>query len=97
MISLTDEVDEHLDAKTNAQGQSLFFTKLPLEIRKMVYEYVVGEETVHLLFARKSFSHFVCPVAEEHEECDCKVLVGGAHCQRLSSACIRMLVACRRM
>ena len=97
VISLTDDVDEDLSAKTDPQGRSPFFTKLPIEIRKMVYEYVIGEETIHLLFAKKSFSHFVCPGTEEEEECDCKVLVGGAHCQRLSSACVRMLVVCRRM
>lgn len=104
VISLTSVVDEELDARTHVQGQSAFFAVLPLEIRKMVYEYVVGAETVHLLFAKKRFGHFVCRgegvgdgAGAEEGECGCKVLVGGAQCGRLSGACVRMLVVCRRM
>ncbi|KAF1972439.1 hypothetical protein BU23DRAFT_467815 [Bimuria novae-zelandiae CBS 107.79] len=95
-LSLTSVADEKLDARTHAQEQSRFFAMLPIEIRKIVYEFVVGRETVHLLFAKKRFGHFTCPAAEDGE-CECKVLVGGAHCQRLSGACVKMLVTCRRM
>ena len=102
VVSQTSVVDEELDARTHMQSQSAFFSKLPLEIRKMVYEYVVGQETVHLLFAKKRFGHFVCPAENhgsdpENRECGCKVLVGGAQCERLSGACVRMLGVCRRM
>lgn len=94
-ISLTSVVNEELDKRTHAQDQSLFFSMLPIEIRKMVYEYVAGQETVHMLFARKRFGHFICP--GEDGKCDCKVLVGGAQNGRLSGACVRILVTCRRM
>lgn len=101
MLSLSSEVDEELDARTHAQGQSAFFMMLPVEIRKIVYEYVVGEETVHFLFAKKRFGHFICKRGEgEGEgdgECGCKVLVGGSRCERLDGAGLRMLVVCRRM
>lgn len=96
-ISLVGDVNKELDGKTHAQHQSPFFAQLPIEIRKIVYEYVVGQETIHLLFAKKRFGHFICPEGEDEEECDCKVLVGGAHVQHLSNACVRMLVICRRM
>jgi hypothetical protein len=34
---------------------------LPLEIRKMIYEFVMGEETVHLTFgSKKRFGNFIC-------------------------------------
>ncbi|KAL5399307.1 hypothetical protein PMIN06_007182 [Paraphaeosphaeria minitans] len=97
VVSLTSEADEELDARTHMQGQSAFFAMLPIEIRKMVYEYVVGEETVHLLFAKKRFRHFICRGDGGDGECGCKVLVGGSQCERLSRACVKMLVVCRRM
>ena len=97
VISLVGDANKELDGKTHAQHQSPFFAQLPIEIRKIVYEYVVGQETIHLLFAKKRFGHFICPGGENEEECDCKVLVGGAHVQHLSNACVRMLVICLRM
>jgi len=82
----------------------MLFARVPIEIRKMVYEYVMGEETVHLtLGTKKRFAHFVCPVdngeaGTQREDCECKILVGGAeHSGRLSSACVRLLRVCRRM
>ncbi|KAJ4305586.1 hypothetical protein N0V90_001117 [Kalmusia sp. IMI 367209] len=67
VISLTSVVDEELDARTHLQAQSMFFAMLPIEIRKMVYEYVVGQETIHLLFAKKRFGHFVCERSGEED------------------------------
>lgn len=105
-ISLTSEPDPELDARTLPQGQSLFFARLPLELRRMVYEYVMGEETVHLtLSTKQKFGHFVCEGRDggggveggDERECDCRVLVGGRESERLSSACARMLRVCRRM
>ncbi|KAH9866070.1 hypothetical protein J1614_008634, partial [Plenodomus biglobosus] len=59
--ALTSEPDADILARTHAQGQSDFFAKLPLELRRMVYEYVVGAETVHLtLGAKRRFGHFIC-------------------------------------
>jgi hypothetical protein len=103
VLSLTDNADEECDARTHMQGESMLFARVPIEIRKMVYEFVVGVETVHLtLGTKKRFGHFVCPAADEvgceRRDCECKVLVGGAgHGGRLSSAGLRMLRVCRRM
>jgi len=101
VISLTSEVDEELDARTHVQAQSMFFAMLPIEIRKMVYEYVAGSATVHLtLGTKKRFGHFICEETSEEEGslgCGCKVMVGGAQSHHLSSACLRMLLVCRRM
>src|SRR5436190_17904468 len=36
-----------LKQRTHVQSQSLFFTKLPLEIRLLVYEKLFGSRTVH--------------------------------------------------
>ena len=96
---------EEADSRTHLQGQSIFFAMLPTEVRKIVYEYVMGEETVHLtLGAKRRFAHFKCPVdgrgvAEDGEkgDCGCRVLVGGAQSGRLSGACLCLLRTCRRM
>ncbi|KAH7068096.1 hypothetical protein BKA63DRAFT_536534 [Paraphoma chrysanthemicola] len=97
-LSLTSEPDPELDARTRLQAQSMFFARLPLEIRKMVYEYVMGEETVHLTMgSKKRFGHFVCEDEEKGRDCGCRVLVGGKEGERLSSAGVRMLRTCRRM
>ncbi|KAH8724068.1 hypothetical protein GQ44DRAFT_750402 [Phaeosphaeriaceae sp. PMI808] len=100
-ISLTSEPDSELDARTHAQGQSMFFAMLPLEIRRMVYEYVMGEETIHLTIgSKKRFGHFICEDCSEDmdtRECTCRVLVGGRDGERLSSACAKMLRVSRRM
>ena len=97
VLSLTSDVDPGLDAGAHMQIQSPFFAKLPIEIRKIIYEYVVGEEVVHLVFAKKRFGHFLCPSGEQHVECACKVLVGGTQCKQLSGACVKILTTCRRM
>lgn len=101
-LSLNEMPDAEVDARTHAQGQSAFFARLPLEVRKMVYEFVMGAETVHLtLGAKRRFGHFVCETGggEEEGECTCRVLVGGGHRHggRLSGACVRVLRVCRRM
>ncbi|KAH7380219.1 hypothetical protein DE146DRAFT_625156 [Phaeosphaeria sp. MPI-PUGE-AT-0046c] len=67
-----------LDARTHAQDQSMFFAKLPLELRTMVYEYLMGEGVVHLTMgSKKRFGHFVCEDEQGGSECRCRVLVGG--------------------
>ncbi|KAF1849454.1 uncharacterized protein K460DRAFT_365334 [Cucurbitaria berberidis CBS 394.84] len=110
-ISLTSEPDAEIDTRTHAQGQSIFFARLPIELRRMVYEYVMGEETVHLtLSAKKKFGHFLCDAREEvglggevagsmenERDCWCRVLVGGRKSERLGGACANMLRVCRRM
>ncbi|OAL48931.1 hypothetical protein IQ07DRAFT_588318 [Pyrenochaeta sp. DS3sAY3a] len=108
-ISLSSQPDPELDARTHAQGQSAFFGKLPLELRRMVYEYVVLGATVHLtLGAKKKFGHFVCDETvargegEEGEgegarECGCRVLVGGRESAKIGPECARVLRVCRRM
>jgi hypothetical protein len=102
-ISLTMEPDSELDARTHAQGQSMFFGRLPIELRRMVYEYVMCEEIVHLtLSTKRKFGHFICDSTEGGEEvndreCGCRVLVGGRKGIRLGSGGERMVRVCRRM
>jgi hypothetical protein len=96
-----------MDANVDAQEQSMLFSRLPIEVRKMVYEYVMGEEVVHLtLGAKRKFGHFICPGprspatsrAKEQSDCECKILVGGvALATKLDPACLRLLKVCRRM
>ena len=83
----------------------MFFAMLPIELRRQVYEYVMGEETIHLtLGTKKKFGHFICEDSVHGEdappqdrECSCRVLVGGRESERLSGACVRLLRVCRRM
>lgn len=98
-ISLTSEPDPELDARTHAQEQSMFFAMLPLEIRRMIYEYAMGEETIHLTIgSKKRFGHFICEDScDVGAECSCRVLVGGREGERLSSACMKILRVSRRM
>ncbi|KAF1936599.1 hypothetical protein EJ02DRAFT_358744 [Clathrospora elynae] len=103
-ISLTSQPDAKVDARTHAQGQSMFFARLPIELRRMVYEYVVGSATVHLtLSTKRRFGHFVCDTAEgggeeEERECGCRVLVGGRkNGAKLDGAAGCVVRVCRRM
>jgi hypothetical protein len=79
----------------------MFFARLPIEIRKMVYEFVVGEEVVHLTFgARKRFGHFICEDTfdEGGKECGCRVLVGGRGGEKkVDCGGIGMVGSCWRM
>lgn len=97
VISFSSEFDGESDASAHMQIQSAFFAQLPIEIRKIIYEYVVGEEIVHLVFAKKKFGHFLCPSQNQGVECTCKVLVGGTQCKQLNGSCVKMLTTCRRM
>ncbi|KAH7132607.1 hypothetical protein B0J11DRAFT_522092 [Dendryphion nanum] len=99
-LSLTSTPDAALDARTHPQGQCVFFALLPLEIRRMVYEYVMGEETVHLtLGTRRRFGHFVCEECQDNEvlECNCRVLVGGRDSNQRLLGVMGVLKSCRRM
>ncbi|KAF2126955.1 hypothetical protein P153DRAFT_296995 [Dothidotthia symphoricarpi CBS 119687] len=99
-LSLRSEPDEVVDARTLAQGQSIFFAMLPLEIRREVYEYVMGAESVHLtLGAKKRLGHFVCEEGGDGggRECTCRVLGGGKGNGRLSRGGLSIAMACRRM
>lgn len=90
---------EPLDERTLAQGQSMFFAKLPLELRTMVYEYLMGEGVVHLTMgSKKRFGHFVCEDEVRGRECHCRVLVGGGkEGGRLDVGCAAVVRTCRRM
>jgi hypothetical protein len=98
-ISLTSEPDDDVDARTHAQGQSTFFARLPIELRRMVYEYVMGAEIVHLTLSakKKRFGHFLCNSEGDGREYMCRVLVFGKKGSRLYSGGPTMLRACRRM
>jgi hypothetical protein len=66
-----------------------------------VYEYLMGEETVHLTIgSKKRFGHFVCEEEGRgnQKECGCRVLVGGGReGVRLNAGCMGVLRVCRRM
>lgn len=88
-----------LDARTHAQDQSMFFAKLPMELRTMVYEYLMGEGVMHLTMgSKKRFGHFVCEDEQGGRECSCRVLVGGGkEGGRLDEGCAALVRTCRRM
>ena len=101
-LSITSTHDPELDARTSPQDQSLFFSKLPLELRRMIYELVVGEEVIHLTLAGKGkFEHFLC---EERNlgfalgcGCSCRVLAGRNVDKRLGTWILGYLMICRRV
>ena len=101
-LSITSTHDPELDARTSPQEQSLFFSKLPLELRGMIYELVVGEEVIHLTLAGKGkFEHFLC---EEGNlgfalgcGCSCRVLAGRNADKRLGTWILGYLMICRRV
>jgi len=89
-----------MDARTHAQGQSDFFTRLPLELRQLVYEHVMGAEIVHLTLStkKKRFGHFLCDSeGDGGREYMCRVLVFGKKGARLYPGGPTVLRACRRM
>ncbi|KAI4608038.1 hypothetical protein J4E83_009221 [Alternaria metachromatica] len=99
-ISLTSEPDVDIEARTHAQGQSDFFTRLPLELRQLVYEHVMGAEIVHLTLStkKKRFGHFLCDSeGDGGREYMCRVLVFGKKGARLYPGGPTVLRACRRM
>ncbi|KAF2727209.1 hypothetical protein EJ04DRAFT_479405 [Polyplosphaeria fusca] len=100
-LSISSQPDSALDARTHAQHQSSFFARLPLELRRMVYEFVIGESAVvHLtLGSRARFGHFVCSAGERGEggECGCRVLVGGRKGLEMGGWWMGVLGVCRRM
>ncbi|KAG9194847.1 hypothetical protein G6011_04882 [Alternaria panax] len=98
-LSLTSEPDVEVDARTHAQGQSTFFARLPIELRRMVYEYVMGAEIVHLTLStkKKRFGHFLCDSDGDSREYMCRVLVFGRKGTRLYSGGVAVARVCRRM
>ncbi|KAL4999557.1 hypothetical protein BDV10DRAFT_53390 [Aspergillus recurvatus] len=44
----------------NPQSTSSFITKLPLEVRLMIYEYVFGDQVVHLVQVKDKIRHVRC-------------------------------------
>lgn len=103
MSSTTPEPNVELDARTLAQGQSLFFARLPIELRRMVYEFVMGEEVVHLTLSQKRrFGHCICHSEADNpkrgnQQCSCRVLVGGKKGARLDGGAAALVRTCRRM
>jgi len=102
-VNSRSKYNVEVDARAHAQQQqSLFFARLPIELRRIVYEYVMGEEVVHLtLSTKRRYGHFVCDGVEEGsgrgKQCTCRVLVGGRKGSRLDGACISLLRACKLM
>ncbi|EDU42839.1 hypothetical protein PtrSN002B_005259 [Pyrenophora tritici-repentis] len=99
-ISFRSKPNVQMDAHTHAQQQSLFFALLPIELRRIVYDYVMGEEVVHMtLSTKRRYGHFVCD--DEHvggkqgRQCGCRVLVGGRRGARLDTACINLSRTCK--
>jgi hypothetical protein len=90
--------NETAPTPTHAQTQSLFFAKLPRELRDMVYAFVVGDApVVHLTLGAKKqrFAHFLC--CEEMEQgqgkrqCGCSVL----NLEGLDGGVLGMMRGCR--
>lgn len=101
-LSITSTHDPELDARTSPQDQSLFFSKLPLELRRMIYELVIGEEVLHLTLASKGkFEHFLCEEGNLDfalgRGCSCRVLAGGNVGKRLGTWILGYLMICRRV
>ncbi|KAK1913943.1 hypothetical protein P3342_007189 [Pyrenophora teres f. teres] len=99
-ISFRSKPNVKMDARAHTQQQSLFFALLPIELRRIVYDYVMGEEAVHLtLSTKRRYSHFVCDDehigTEQGRQCWCRVLVGGKKGLRLDRACTSLLRACK--
>jgi hypothetical protein len=101
-----DAVGDGDGERMHAQGQSMFFARLPIELRRMVYEYIVGGEIVHLtLSTKRRFGHFICDDTSlnhqdnevERKECACRVIVGGRKSARLDCGGVAMVRCCRRM
>ncbi|KAF2650733.1 hypothetical protein K491DRAFT_608311 [Lophiostoma macrostomum CBS 122681] len=103
LTSIQDADSSAVRAKTAPQLQSAFFGALPLEIRRLVYEYVVGEgEVVHLtLGVKRRYGHFLCDADQIGGrvgiDCGCRVLVGGRESRRLEQSALAMVRVCRRM
>ncbi|KAJ5058595.1 hypothetical protein J3E74DRAFT_7577 [Bipolaris maydis] len=99
----TFEPNAGLDARTLAQGQSLFFARLPIELRRMVYEFVMGEQVVHLTLSQKRwFGHCICQCETDgprkgKQQCSCRVLVGGKKGARLDGGGAALVRTCRRI
>ena len=77
----------------------IFFALLPIELRRMVYEYVMGAEIVHLTLStkKKRFGHFLCNSDGDSREYMCRVLVFGKKGARLYSGGVTIARVCRRM
>ena len=108
-ISLTSTPDRELDARTNFQWQATFFAKLPLEVRRMVYDYLYEGKTIHLKLGEKkeklgrkevTFGNFVC-TQERVGQCTCRVVVAGSPLEtslpQLEGAQLALVRTCRRM
>ncbi|XPS79009.1 hypothetical protein M3J09_011003 [Ascochyta lentis] len=108
-ISLTSIPDPELDARTNFQWQSVFFAKVPMEIRRMVYGYLYEGETIHLTIGEKKeklgrretkFGNFIC--TQEHiGQCTCRVVVAGSPLEtslpQLDAGHLGLIRSCRRL
>ena len=103
-VNSKSKANVEIDTRIHAQQQSTFFARLPIELRRIVYEYVMGEHVVHLtLSTKRRYGHFVCDSEEGEEgseqprQCTCRVLVGGRKGARLDRASTDMLRACKLM
>ncbi|KAA8621844.1 hypothetical protein PtrV1_06345 [Pyrenophora tritici-repentis] len=66
-ISFRSKPNVQMDAHTHAQQQSLFFALLPIELRRIVYDYVMGEEVVHMtLSTKRSYSEAISHLYRPH-------------------------------
>jgi hypothetical protein len=68
-------------------------------LRRMVYEYVMGAEIVHLTLSmkKKRFGHFLCDSEGDGREYMCRVLVFGKKGARLYRGGVTIARVCRRM
>lgn len=48
--------------KTHSQIQAILFRQMPIEVRRLIYEEVLGGEVLHILRKRRKLGHYVCRV-----------------------------------
>ncbi len=48
--------------KTHPQVQAALLSQIPLEVRRMIYEEVLGGEVIQILRKQKKLAHYVCRV-----------------------------------
>lgn len=58
-ISMQTNAEEAKTARTNSQDNSFFF-RLPYEIRLMIYELVIGEKGIHIIWREGKVYSFRC-------------------------------------
>jgi hypothetical protein len=74
-LLFSDDEEGSSGASTPIQTESLFLNRLPMEIRLMIYNYVVGDGAVHLVHIENRIRHVRCeeryPSLQRHRHSCC--------------------------